>query len=149
LLEASPRGKYLVMVDDAGLASQLILEEGRLGEQTLALPGRVEEIAFGRSGSRAYFRTSRWTHRVGVSVNGLHWVDSMVSPKPLNGAQIVFGPAGSGTENRAYFPAARNGFIELAELPFPGSARPGLFGNREDLLTDWRTRLGVAPESPD
>ena len=149
LLEASPRGKYLVMVDDAGLASQLILEEGRLGEQTLALPGRVEEIAFGRSGSRAYFRTSRCTHRVGVSVNGLHWVDSMVSPKPLNGAQIVFGPAGSGTENRAYFPAARNGFIELAELPFPGSARPGLFGNREDLLTDWRTRLGVAPESPD
>jgi len=151
LLEASPHGNYLVIVDDAGLASQLILEEGRIGEQTLAFPGSVEEISFGRTGSRAYLRTSRWTHRVTASINGLHWVDSVISPKPLNGAEIVFGPAGSDTANRAYFPAARNGFVELVELPFPGSSRSGLFGNRADLLAEWRARLGViAPqELPD
>jgi WD40 repeat protein len=151
LLEASPHGKYLVIVDDAGLANQLILGEGRIGEQTLALPRPVEEVSFGRSGSRVYLRTSRWTHRAGASINGLHWVDSVISPKPLNGARIVFGPAESDTANRAYFPAARNGFVELVELPFFGSARPGLFGNREDLLAEWRGRLGVVvtPESPD
>ena len=118
-LEASPRRKYLIIVDDAGLASQLILEEGRIGEQTLAFPGPVEEISFSRSGSRVFFRTARWTHRAATSINGLHWVDSVISPKPLNGARIVFGPAGSDTANRAYFPAARNGFVELVELAFP------------------------------
>jgi len=39
-------------------------------------------------------------------------------------------------------PAARNGFVELVELPFPGSASPALFGNRDDLLAEWRSRLG-------
>jgi len=151
LLEASPQGKFLIIVDDAGLASQLILGEGRIGEQTLAFPGPVAEVSFNRGGSRVYFRTSRWTHRATASVMGLHWIDSVISPKPLNGAKIVFGPAGSDAVNRAYAAAARNGFVELVELPFPGSARPGLFGNREDLLAEWRARLGVTAvvESPD
>ena len=143
-LAVSPRGEYLVLVDDTGLASQFILAEGRLGSQALQIPGPVEEIAFGSSGARAYFRTARWTHRVSLGVNGLHWVDSAFSPKPLNGARIVFGPAGSDTANRAYLPAARNGFVELVELGFPGSTSPGLFGNREELLAEWRGRLGRA-----
>jgi WD40 repeat protein len=151
LLEASPRGNYLVIVDDAGLASQLILGEGRIGEQTLAFPGPVEEVTFSHSGSRVFLRTSRWAHRAIASINGLFWVDSVISPKPLNGGQIVFGPAGSETANRAYFPAARNGFVDLVELAFPGSARPGLFGNRNDLLAEWRLKLGAASAqgSPD
>ena len=138
----SPRGEYLVLVDDTGLASQFILAEGRLGSQVLKIPGPVEEIAFGHSGARAYFRTARWTHRVSLGVNGLHWVDSAFSPKPLNGAGIVFGPAGTETANRAYLPAVRDGFVELVELGFPGSSSPGLFGNREELLDEWRRRLG-------
>ena len=146
-IEASPNGQYLILVDDTGLASQFVLEDGRVGLQTLAFPGPVEEIAFSRSGSRAFFRTSRWTHRVSVSGDGLHWVDSVFSPKPLNGARIVFGPAGSETANRAYLPAARNGFVELVELAFPGASNPGLFGNREELLAEWRVRLGRVPES--
>lgn len=144
-LEASPNGEYLIIVDDAGLASQFVLTDGHVGVKTLVFPGAVEEISFSRSSSRAFFRTSRWTHRVSVSVNGLHWVDSVFSPKPLNGARIVFGPAGSDTANRAYLPAARNGFVELVELAFPGSANPGLFGNRVELLAEWRTRLGADP----
>ena len=123
---------------------QLILDEGRVGEQTLAFPAPVEEISFSRSGSRVFFRTSRWTHRAAASISGLHWVDSVISPKPLNGARIVFGPAGSDTANRAYLPAARNGFVELVELAFPGSSRPGLFGNQDDLLAEWHERLGIA-----
>jgi hypothetical protein len=142
LLAASPRGQYLVLVDEAGFASQFILSEGRVGGPALEIPGTVEEIAFGYSGARAYFRTARWTHRVSLGISGLHWVDSVFSPKPLNGARIVFGPSGSETANRAYLPAARNGFIELVELGFPGSSIPGLFGNREELLIEWRKRLG-------
>lgn len=144
LLQASPHGKYLVIVDDAGLASQLMLADGRIGEQSLAFPGPVEEVSFSSSGSRVFFRTSRWTHRATASINGLLWVDGVISPKPLNGARIVFGPTGTDTANRAYFPVARSGFVELVELPFPGSAKPGLFGNRKDLLAEWRLRLGAS-----
>ena len=140
-----------MIVDDEGMASQFVLGEGRVAEQTIDFPGPVEEVTFTRSGTRAYFRTSRWTHRVGVSDAGLRWIDSVFSPKPLNGGRIVFGPPDSKTANRARLPAARNGFVELVELPFPGSAIPALFGSREDLLIKWRTRLGytVAEESVD
>jgi hypothetical protein len=141
-LAASPRGQYLILVDDAGLASQFILSQGQVSGAPLQFTGTVEEIAFAYSDARAYFRTARWTHRVSLGVNGLHWVDSVFSPKPLNGARIVFGPAGSDTANRAYLPAARNGFIELVELGFPGSKSPGLFGSRGELLAEWRHRLG-------
>ena len=141
-IAVSPRGEFLVLVDDTGRASQFMLAEGRVGDQVLQIPGPVEEIAFGHSGARAYFRTARWTHRISLGINGLHWVDSVFSPKPLNGARIVFGPAGSDTANRAYLPAARNGFIELVELGFPGATSPGLFGNRVELLAEWRPRLG-------
>jgi WD40 repeat protein len=145
-LEASPRGDFLVMVDDQGRASQFVLGEGRVSEQTIDFAGPVEEIAFTYSGTRAYFRTARWTHRVGVSGDGLYWIDSAFSPKPLNGGRIVFGPPDSKTANRAYLPAARNGFVELVELAFPGSSSPALFGNRNDLLAEWRTRLGYSVE---
>jgi len=142
-LGASPNGEYLIIVDDAGLASQFILEDGSVGAQTLTFPSPVEEISFSYSGSRAFFRTSRWTHRVSVSGNGLLWVDGVFSPKPLNGARIVFGPAGSDTANRAYLPVATNDFAELLALAFPGSGSPALFGNREALLAEWRSRLGT------
>ena len=141
-LAAATRARHLIMIDADGLASLLLLEEGRIGENTLSFPTDVREIVFNRSGSRAYVRTSRWTHRLSLSASGLGWVDSVFSPKALNGAGIVFGPDGSDTANRAYLPAARNGFVELVELPFPGAATPGLFGNKEELLSEWRTRLG-------
>jgi subtilisin-like proprotein convertase family protein len=142
-LAAAPRGNNLLLVDDTGRASQFILAEGRIGEEILELPGPVEEVAFGHSGSRAYFRTARWTHRVGLSVTGLRWIDSVFSPKPLNGARLVFGPPDSPTANRPFLPAARNGFVEVVELPFPGSSIPGLFGSKDELLSDWRKRLGL------
>ena len=139
-LAHSPRGNYLVIVDEAHQASLLILDEGHIGERILEFPGPVEEVVFGVSPSRALFRTARWAHRVSVSRNGLHWIDSVLAPKPLPGGRIVFG---SGDDaRRAYLPAARNGIVELVELAFPGSSQPGLLGNREELLREWRTRLG-------
>jgi WD40 repeat protein len=140
-----PRANYLVLVDDVGQASLLILDEGHIAEQSLQFPGPVEEVALGVSTSRALFRTARWVHRVSVSGNGLFWIDSVLAPKPLPGGKIVFG---SGEDaRRAYLPAARNGVVELVELAFPGSSRPGLLGNRGELLLEWRKRLGY--ETPE
>jgi len=140
-LASAPRGQRLIMIHADGLAS-LLLEDGRIGDNTLTFPTDVQEIVFNRSGSRAYVRTSRWTHRLSLSSTGLGWVDAVFTPKPVNGSGIVFGPDGSDTANHAYLPAARNGFIELVELPFPGSSTAALFGNREELLVEWRARLG-------
>ena len=143
-LAQTPRGNYLVIVDDLGTARLFALAAGEIGERIIEFPGPVEEVAFGSSNSRAWFRTARWVHRVSLSSNGLHWIDSVFAPKPLQGAGIVFG-AGDNA-NRAYLPAARNGFVELVELAFPGASQPGLFGNRQDLLTEWSTRLGYEPQ---
>ena len=140
-LAQPPRGNYLVIVDDTGTASLFVLSAGEIGEQVLEFPGPVEEISFGQSSSRAWFRTARWVHRVSLSAEGLRWNDSVFAPKPLQGARIVFG-AGDAA-NKAYLPAARGGFVELVELAFPGSSQAGLFGNRQDLLDEWRARLGL------
>jgi WD40 repeat protein len=141
-LAQAPRGNYLVIVDESGTASLFVLAAGEIGEQVIQFPGPVEEVAFGNSSSRAWFRTARWVHRVSVSGNGLRWIDSVFAPKPLQGAGIVFGLGDDA--NRAYLPAARNGFVELVELAFPGSSQTGLFGNRQDLLAEWSARLGRA-----
>ncbi|MDJ0749757.1 MAG: AAA-like domain-containing protein [Woeseiaceae bacterium] len=146
-IAAAPRGQRLMMIDADGLASLLLLGDGRIGDETLTFPPDVQEIVFNRSGSRAYVRTSRWTHRLSLSANGLGWVDAVFSPKPLNGAGVVFGPDGSDTANRAYLPAARGGFIELVELPFPGASTAALFGNKDELLAEWKMRLGRNFES--
>ena len=148
LLAHSPRGDNLVMVDDTGRASLFVLDEGHIGEQVLEFPSAVQEVAFGITSSRALFRTARWVHRVSISVNGLHWVDSVFAPQPLPGGHIVFGMGNEA--RRAYLPVARNGVVELVELGFPGSSQVSLLGNRSDLLDEWRARLGYSvAESPD
>jgi WD40 repeat protein len=146
-LAHSRRGDYLVIVDDVGAARQFLLAEGHIGQQQLEFAGPVEDIVLSRSGARAFFRTARWVHRVSLSANGLRWIDGVLAPKPLQGARIVFGDGNS--SKRVYLPAARNGIVELVELAFPGSSQPGLLGNYEDLLGEWRARLGVQPVHSD
>ena len=137
-LEASPRGDYLVLVDANNLASQFILEEGRIADGVIQLPAPVLDVTFDGIGNRAFFRTPRWVHHVSSSTAGLVWRDSVFGPRALNGARVVSAYPES---NRLYMPAIRNDFIELVELSFLGSQRPGLFGNKDDLLAEWRSRL--------
>ena len=68
----------------------------------------------------------------------------MVSPMPLNGGQHRLRAGRTRTTaNRAYLPAARNGFVELVELAFPGSVAPGAYSaTGTTLLAEWRARLG-------
>jgi WD40 repeat protein len=142
-LEASPRGEYLVLVDQNNLASQFILAEGRLADGVLQLPKAVSDVTFSGGGSRVSFLTSRWVHRASSSMAGLVWQDSVFAPKAIHGAGVVAGSPGAAgaSANRLYLPAARNGFVEFVELGFRGSSHPGLFGNKKELLDEWRPRL--------
>ena len=74
-------------------------------------------------------------------------MDALLAPRALKGAGLVHGngvpPASSG--RRMYLPVARNGFAELVELSFDGSGYAGLFGNKDELLNQWRDRTSADP----
>jgi WD40 repeat protein len=140
-LRASPRGQFLVLVDQDNLAQQFSLVEGRVGELSITLPDTVEDIAFDPAGSRVFFRTARWVQRASSSANGLIWLDAVFGPRAVQGAGIVVA-AGSG--NDVHVPVAHAGSVMLRRMQFFASEGPGLFGNKDELLQDWRTRLGLA-----
>ena len=49
-----------------------------------------------------------------------------------------------------FLPVAADGFPRLAELSFTSARGPGLFGNKDQLLDEWRRKLAVvAAQSPD
>ena len=154
-LEALPRGRYLVLVDQANIAKLFNLTEGQIGVEELQLPASVEELAFSPAGSRVLFRTSRWIHRAGSSINGLIWLDSLFAPKALTGARMVFGRASSAgaianaAGSHLYLPVVRDGSVHLAHLRFDDDEGGGLFGNRESLLAEWRARLSLATDKND
>ncbi|MDH3533111.1 MAG: hypothetical protein OEO82_09280, partial [Gammaproteobacteria bacterium] len=146
-LEASPHSKVLILVDQNNLAQQFDLVEGRLGVTVLQLPGSVEDVRFAPGGSRILFRTSRWLHRASSAKTGLIWFDAMLAPRTIDGARMVFGTAADGgaaaTASRVYLPIAGDGFVQLAELNFATMQAPGLFGNKDELLAEWRRKLGL------
>jgi WD40 repeat protein len=147
LLTASPKGDFLILVDQSNLASQFMLAEGRIGGSTLQLPSEVQEVVFDSNAARAYFRSPRWVHRASLSTNGLIWTDALFVPRTLSGAGIVRGDGtpGSRVSQRMYLPIARNSYIEIAELGFGGTAATGLFGNKDELLNEWRERIIASP----
>ncbi len=142
-LRVSPRGRSLVLVDQANLAQLFSLTEGRVGELSITLPDRVAGVEFDPAGSRVYFRTTRWIQRAGSSRNGLIWLDAIFGPKAVPGAGMIVRAAGE-----VLVPVARAESIGLTRLRFPVSEGPGLFGNRDDLLAEWRERLGLAAKPP-
>jgi len=142
-LRASPRGRYLILVDQNNLAQQFSLAEGRVGILSISLPGAVEDVAFNPAGSRVFFRTARWIQRASSSSNGLIWLDAIFGPRAIHGAGIV---VGAGPGNDIYVPVARAGSVSLRRMQFLASEGQGLFGNKDELLLEWRTRLGLATQ---
>lgn len=146
-LEASPNARILVLVDGNDLARQFDLAEGRIGEVALQLPGTVKEVRFSPGGSRVLLRTGNWIHRASSSVSGLNWIAAILTPHVPERTRIVFGaPAADGTAglgDRLYLPVVGNGFIRLTQLSFAGGKGAGLFGNKDQLLGEWRDRLGM------
>jgi hypothetical protein len=106
----------------------------------------VEDVAFNPVGSRVYFRTARWIHRVSSSADGLIWLDAIFGRRPVNGASIVVSTTTS-AGNEIHLPVIRAGSVAVARLRFDSSETPGLFGNRDDLIREWRERLGMLTEA--
>ncbi len=153
-LEAAPRSRYLVLVDQANVAQQFDLEEARIGDAALTLPGDVDEVAFTPGGLRVLFRTPNWVHRASSSGTGLVWLDAILVPKALASARMVFGDPrvdqSAALGNHFYLPVAADGYPRLAELNFSAAHAHGLFGNKEQLLEEWQRRLAIVPaQGPD
>jgi WD40 repeat protein len=146
-LEASPRSQFLVLVDVNNLAQQFSLAEGRIGDRTLQLPSAVDEVAFTPGGLRVFFRTPNWIHRASSSVTGLIWLDAILIPKALSNTRMVFGDPeldeAAALGNRVFLPVAGDGYARLAELSFTASRGPGLFGNKDQLIDEWRRKLSL------
>ncbi len=146
-LESSPQSRYLVFVDQNNLAQQFILGEGRIGKLALQLPGRVEEVTFAPSGSRVLFRTAGWVHRASSAASGLIWLDAVLVPRPAQGSRMVFGESDARSTNplgnRVSIPVGADGFVQLIERNFDASDGEALFGNKNELLEEWRLRLGL------
>lgn len=149
-LAVSPRSRYLVVVDAANRAMQFGLAEGKLGDMILDLPSTIEEVSFAPGGTRVLFRTQRWVHRASSALTGLVWLDAAIAPQGLAGAGMVFGASDDGAAalaNRVYLPVPGNGFVRLAQVDFGQMSGPGLFGNRDTLLDEWRRKLGREPDA--
>lgn len=142
MLEASPGGHFLVLVDADNHASQFVLSEGQMSAGVLQLPGSVRDVTFTGDG-RVLMRTARWVHRISSSSAGLMWLDSAFVPNALPGRQIVHGSRDPSdpAAHRAYLPVVRNAFVEFVELGFRAPSSPGLFGNKDELLAEWQTKL--------
>jgi WD40 repeat protein len=149
-LGVSPNRQRLLIVDSRHLAQVLYIESGRIGASTLTLPDAATDILFSASESRILFRTARWIHRASISPSGLKWLDAIRSPKVLAGSRMVFddrrraSKAGSNVPGDRVMLLTRDaGFPEVAELTFSFAAGPALFGNKNQLLQEWRTKLGI------
>jgi hypothetical protein len=105
------------------------------------------------------FHTAGWIHRAGISARGLTWLDAVRAPKSIPGSGIAFDrldsnesaepgtvavndPAG----DRVLMLTRDTGFAEIAELRFSYGSGQALLGNKENLIPEWRSRLGKLPE---
>ncbi|MEX2496923.1 MAG: AAA-like domain-containing protein [Woeseia sp.] len=153
-LEISSLKKLLVIVDAANQAQLLDLGSGRIGASPMQLPDAVDDIRFSPNETRVLFRTSRWIHRASVSPAGLAWLDAARTPKVISGSRMVFetaarlpGPVDVRTAadppgNRVMLLTRDAGFAEVAVIDFTHHSGATLFGSREQLLEEWRVKLG-------
>ena len=79
-------------------------------------------------------------------------MDTLFAPKALSGARMVFGESNSDDNtagSRLYLPVVRDGGVHLLRLGFGDDGGAGLFGNRQNLLDEWRARLSLTVSSAD
>ena len=80
-------------------------------------------------------------------MTGLSWIDAILAPHVPDRTRIVFGTTAvdrkASSRGRMYLPVIGNGFVHLTQLNFVGGKGPGLFGSKDQLLDEWRDRLGL------
>lgn len=147
-LVVSDERQLLALVDVANVARLLNLRTGRIGSAELKLPDAVYDLAFSPGESRLLLRTARWLHRANVSPSGLTWLDAIRTPKVMPGSRMAFEAGAPGradpTANRVMLLTRDAGFAEVAVLDFTYETGPTLFGSHEELLAEWRGKLGMA-----
>ena len=156
-LEISPRKNLLVIVDATDKAQLLNLESGRIGASGLQLADAVNDLIFSPNETHVLLRTARWIHRASVSPSGLTWLDAVRIPKAMTGSQMVFEPASqspgplrdtvaaSPFGSRVLLLTRDAGFAEVAVVDFDYESGRTVFGSREELLAEWRSKLGIEP----
>jgi WD40 repeat protein len=143
LIARSPDANKLVIVDAANVARIVSLTDGTVAADTIELPGPVREVAVAPSGSRILFRTDRWIHTALLTPDGLMWRDADLVDATGAGNRIVFDSSPDTSGRRGSPLVIRTGAAGLSLDPLDGGAMaPRVFGSREDLLADWRKRLG-------
>lgn len=140
-----PSGRMMVLADERNVVQAFDIERGSIGTARLDLPDAVSDLVFGRSDSQVVIRTSRWVHRAEVTVSGVHWRDAIRAPAGLPGTRLVIdsGTAAAGAGNRAMLLTRDAGFVEVAELDFSHASGRMVFGDRDELLDEWRRKLGL------
>jgi WD40 repeat protein len=153
-LEVSPRKNLLVIVDATNTARLLDLETGRIGPSSLELPDAIDEVTFSPNETRVLMRTGRWIHRASVSPAGLTWLDAVRTPKVMTGSRMVLEAAArtpalrnpaAASGNRVLLLTRDAGFAEVAVVDFGYESGPTAFGSHEELLAEWRAKLGIEP----
>jgi WD40 repeat protein len=150
-IAVSPQGQKLALIDSANTARLLNLQNGRIGTSELQLPQAARHVIFSPGESRVLIHTAGWIHRASVSLSGLSWLDSSRAPTPMHGSTLVFdaaagqATAGDPLGNRVLLLTRDAGFAELAVVDFSFASGPTVFGSHEELLGEWRTRLGMNP----
>ncbi len=159
-IELSVARQLLVLVDAESTALVFDIKSGRIGQQSLQLPGPINDVLFSPGDSRVLLRTSRWIHRADVSRAGITWESALRAPQALRGSRMAFddrvepqeshgavdGRSAVGPGDHVLSLARDAGFIELVNLYFSYSEGPILFGSRNELLEQWREKLGRGDE---
>ncbi|MDZ7644179.1 MAG: WD40 repeat domain-containing protein [Woeseiaceae bacterium] len=155
-LAASPSRPFVVLVDARDRVMLLDLQDGRLGNAVVDLPGRVEAVTVAPGNSRVLVQTSRWLHRLSVATSGLSWRDALLAPAAVADAGIAIDRIPPGNPdagmldplgNRLLMLTQDAGRLRVSELDFDYRNGPLLFGTRDELLLEWRRKLAMDWES--
>ncbi len=141
-----PRRRALLIGDSEGTVRQFDMATGDIGRLSLVLPERIRELAVAPFGTRVFVRTERWVHEAISGADGLAWSDAYFVPPGGSGRELVFVPV-RGLPGVLH--VLRRDVDRLTLAALDSDQGPLVFGEREDLVPEWRRRLGLTAESAD
>ena len=135
-----PRRQALLIGDSEGTVRQFDTATGDIGRLSLVLPARIREIAVAPFGARIFVRTERWVHEASSGADGLVWSDAYFVPPGGSGQELAFVPSAN---LPGVLHVLRRDLARLTLAALDADREPLIFGEREDLVMEWRRRLGL------
>jgi WD40 repeat protein len=155
---AGRNNTQLVIVDADNKALLLQLTAGQIAPVSLQLAAPVSDVLIAPGDKRVLFRTPGWIHRASISAAGLIALDSLrVSDLAARPALILDRIPGSDAQPMTLDPQGSHlvlltpneRFVDVTAVSFSDEQSPLLFGTRDELLAEWRRRLGKAQPAAD